>query len=310
MPFFSKEEIRRAREMDLLTYLSYYDPGNLKRVSGDVYSTVEHDSLIISNGKWCWFSRGIGGNNALEYLIKVKQMPFLDAVEKLIGQPADQVPQIKPQTVPPKEFVMPELSDDMSRTYSYLENRGIDPEIIQWCVDHNLIYETKKYSNVLFVGYDKSGAPRYGSVRSIFSNYKGDVKGSDKRFAFRLVRAHSPKKVHVFEAVPDLLSYATCVKLSGGYWRKESYLSLGGIGGRQLPKALEQFLTDYPDVSHIYLHLDNDVPGREATKNIQDVLKDKYVVKDQPPPDGKDYNDYLIAHKYDILAKLQGGLKR
>ena len=275
MPFFSKEEIRRAREMDLLTYLSYYDPGNLKRVSGNVYSTVEHDSLIISNGKWCWFSRQIGGTNALEYLIKVKQIPFLEAVEKLIGQPSEPIPQYKPPTGPPKKFCMPELNSDTTRAYTYLVNRGIDPEIIQWCIDHKLIFETKEYGNVLFIGYDKTGTPRHGSVRSTFSTYKGDVKGSDKRFAFRMVRADSPRKVHVFEAVPDLLSYATCVKLSGENWRKESYLSLGGIGGRKLPRALEQFLIDYPDISHIYLHLDNDEPGREATKNIQPILKDK-----------------------------------
>ena len=30
----NKEDLARAREMDLLTYLTYYDPGNLKHVSG------------------------------------------------------------------------------------------------------------------------------------------------------------------------------------------------------------------------------------------------------------------------------------
>ena len=64
MQQISKEDIRRAREMDLLTYLTNYDPGNLKHVSGNVFSTVEHDSLIINNGKWCWFSQGIGGRSA------------------------------------------------------------------------------------------------------------------------------------------------------------------------------------------------------------------------------------------------------
>ena len=61
MKLIDKEDLARAREMDLLTYLTYHDPGNLKHVSGSIYSTVEHDSLIINNGKWCWFSQGIGG---------------------------------------------------------------------------------------------------------------------------------------------------------------------------------------------------------------------------------------------------------
>ena len=298
MQQISKEDIRRAREMDLLTYLTYYDPGNLKHVSGNVFSTVEHDSLIINNGKWCWFSQGIGGRSALDYLIKVKNIPFREAVERIIGNISEPLPQaIVTPLVSEKEFVMPEVIANPERAAKYLVERGIDPEIVNWCIEHKLIYETTKYGNVLFVGYDMQGMPKYGAVRSISGDFKGDVKGSDKRFAFRLVRADSPRKVHVFEAVPDLLSYATLVKLNGENWRKETYLSLGGIGGSSIPKALEQFLQDYPDISHIYLHLDNDEPGRAASKHIIETLRPKYIVKNSPPPEGKDYNDYLRMQK-------------
>lgn len=295
MKIYSKEDIARAREMDLFTYLTYYEPGNLRHVSGTVYSTVEHDSLIISNGKWCWFSQGIGGRSALDYLIKVKGIPFYDAIARIIGDSPEPIQQIRPPPEVPKQFVMPEVNPDTTRVMKYLTGRGIDPEIIRWCIEHKLIYETAKYGNVLFIGYDQTGTPKYGAVRSTTDSYKGDVKGSDKRFSFKMVRADSPRKVHVFEAVPDLLSYATCVKLNGGNWRKESYLSLGGIGGTAIPKALEQFLKDYPDISHIYLHLDNDEPGRKASKNISKILSPNYIVKDYPPPTGKDYNDHLMS---------------
>ena len=305
MQLIPKEDIQRAREMDLLTYLTYYEPGNLKHVSGNVFSTVEHDSLIINNGKWCWFSRQIGGKSALDYLIKVKGIPFRDAVERIIGNITEPLPVVKQAESPPKEFVMPELSSDTTRVSTYLTSRGIDPEITKWCIDHKLIFETAKYGNVVFVGYDKQGNPKHGSMRSTTTPYKGDVKGSDKRFAFRLIRAEHPRKVHVFEAVPDLLSYATCVKLRGGNWRKETYLSLAGIGGSSLPKALEQFLKDYPDISHIYLHLDNDEPGRNAAKTIKELLSGKYVVKDQPPPSGKDYNEYLQSNRDQIKPKKE-----
>ena len=92
MSLISKEDIERAREMDLLTYLTYHEPGNLKHVSGDVYCTREHDSLIINNGKWCWFSQGIGGKGALDYLINVKGLPFRDAVERIIGNIIEPLP--------------------------------------------------------------------------------------------------------------------------------------------------------------------------------------------------------------------------
>ena len=61
MPYYIQEEIERAREMDLFTYLQRYDPGELVHVHGKEYCTRTHDSLKISNGKWMWWSRGFGG---------------------------------------------------------------------------------------------------------------------------------------------------------------------------------------------------------------------------------------------------------
>ena len=76
MSFYDSEAIERARQVDLLTYLQTCEPQELVHVSGNVYCTKTHDSLRISNGKWCWFSRGIGGYSALDYLIKVNGCSF------------------------------------------------------------------------------------------------------------------------------------------------------------------------------------------------------------------------------------------
>jgi len=88
MPYIPPEVVEKAREMDLLTYLKNYEPQELVHFGGNTYCTREHDSLKISNGKWCWFSRGIGGYSALDYLIKVKEMPFTQAVETIMGNVA------------------------------------------------------------------------------------------------------------------------------------------------------------------------------------------------------------------------------
>ena len=82
MPYYTEEQIAQAREMDLLTYLRLHDPGELVHVSGGEYCTREHDSLKISNGKWNWWSRGFGGQSALDYLVKVKGIPFTQAMDK------------------------------------------------------------------------------------------------------------------------------------------------------------------------------------------------------------------------------------
>ena len=82
MPYITKESLQAAKQMDLLTYLQLCDPQNLVHLSGDTYCTREHDSLKISNGKWHWFSRHIGGRSALDYLIKVKGFSLPMAVEQ------------------------------------------------------------------------------------------------------------------------------------------------------------------------------------------------------------------------------------
>ena len=66
MPYIEADEIMAARQIDLLTYLQQYEPNELVKLDGGNYCTREHDSLKISNGKWHWFSRGIGGRTALD----------------------------------------------------------------------------------------------------------------------------------------------------------------------------------------------------------------------------------------------------
>ena len=105
MGYVTPEQIAKAKEIDLLTYLQRFDPHQLVRVSGNTYCTREHDSLKISNGKWNWFSRGIGGKTALDYLIKVQDIPFVQAVETLVGR-AEILPPVSraPSTPPPGSY--------------------------------------------------------------------------------------------------------------------------------------------------------------------------------------------------------------
>lgn len=107
-PYLSKEQIAAAREMDLLTYLRRFEPEELVHIGGDTYATRTHDSLKISNGKWCWWSRGIGGTTALDYLTMVEGGSFLDAVQRILGEPLHVPPKSEPIAPLPKtEFTLP-----------------------------------------------------------------------------------------------------------------------------------------------------------------------------------------------------------
>lgn len=284
--------------MDLLTYLQNYEPSNLKKVCAGTYCTREHDSLKISNGVWHWFSRHIGGKNALDYLIKVKGVSFTKAVEILTGYAEVLPPIYARQEKKPiaKEFELPERNEDIIRARRYLRLRGIDDIVIDYCVMHELIYEDKKYHNCIFLGFD-DGTPKYGAVRSTVSDYKIDLPGSDKRFSFSIPSEADSDTVHLFEAAIDLLSFASLEIKEHRNWRKDNLLSLAGVyksdNKQDIPMALRTFLERNPNTKNICLHLDNDEIGRIATKQIISSLSDKYTVIDMPPKSGKDYNDYL-----------------
>lgn len=117
--------IEQARQMDLLSYLRAYEPNNLVRVGGSVYCTREHDSLKISNGKWFWWSRGIGGVSALDYLIKVKDYGFVEAVEALTGGAVEWTPPQTPKKDEPKVLLLPPKNKDCNRVMQYLFGRGM-----------------------------------------------------------------------------------------------------------------------------------------------------------------------------------------
>ena len=68
----SKEQIEKAKEWDLLTYLQAYEPQELKRCGPNEYCTVTHDSLKISHGMWCWNSQGVGGKTAQRIVLELK----------------------------------------------------------------------------------------------------------------------------------------------------------------------------------------------------------------------------------------------
>ena len=298
MPYVSADAIQQARDMDLLTYLQNYEPGELVHVSGNTYCTREHDSLKISNGKWYWFSRGVGGKSALDYLMKVKDYSLPDAVEAIAGHGAVE-PSIlyRPKQDRHKELRMPELTEWPSQAGAYLRSRGISPKVVQYCAENSLLFETVKYHNAVFVGYDKDGKARYASMRGTLGNYKGEVTGSDKRYSFAIEGDPNNPNVHVFEAAIDLLSFATLKLMREEDWNDEHLVSLAGVFQTKrtgvVPVALERFLNEHHDITTVHLHLDNDEVGRGAAEGIMLGLPDKYTVLDEPPAFGKDMNEML-----------------
>ncbi len=307
MSYVNKEQIERAKQLDLLTYLQCFEPYELVRCSRNTYSTRTHDSLKISNGKWFWWSRGIGGRSALDYLIKVRGMSFPDAVLQIDGNPpvhmAPATPAIQ-QDGSNARLELPEPYETSNRVAAYLSKRGISRDVIDFCLNSGRLYESRMYHNAVFVGFDLTGDPRYAAIRGTTkTRYMGEALGSDKRYSFAIPADDNGTELHLFESAIDLLSYCTLETIAGRDWRQSHQLSLAGIYSPKenkdegvAPAALTHYLQSYPEVERIVLHLDNDEPGRSATMMIQQLLGPTYAISDEPPI-GKDVNDDLKVYR-------------
>ena len=298
MPYATAEDITQAREMDLLTYLQNYEPSELVKVANGTYCTREHDSLKISNGKWFWFSRQIGGVSALDYLIRVKGYSLPTAVETILGRAVSKPPvSYKQKDKAQRQLLLPPRSTTNANVTRYLRSRGVHPVILDFCYRNDLLYESRDYKNAVFIGYDEHRIPKYAALRATKSKFKGEATGSDKQYSFNIPAAQESTELHVFEAAIDLLSYATMEYRAGRDWRKDHLLSLAGVFKTErkdvVPVALQRFLKAYPQVKALHLHLDNDEIGRGATAGIMAGLGQEYKIVDEPPEYGNDMNDTL-----------------
>ena len=126
--------------------------------------------------------------------------------QKAIQAPVYEKPQSKEENKP---LLLPEKCASNRVITEYLFGRGIDFEIINYCISNDLIFESLPYHNVVFVGYDEKKEPKYAAYRSTNKRrIMGDCSGSKKDYSFRLGKENL-EEVHLFECAIDLLSYAT-----------------------------------------------------------------------------------------------------
>ena len=294
--------LQKAKGMDLLTYLINFNPSELVKITEDTYSTKTHDSLIISNNLWHRFSTNEGGKTALDYLIKVEGYTLQEAARIILNHQNIELKQLpKKENIKRKSIIIPIRNKDNNIAIEYLKNRGIDDDIIKFCIDNKLLYQEAKTNNVVFIGYDNNHNIKYAGCRSTgVKRIMRDAKGSSKEFSFRLLSNTNKDSIHLFESSIDLLSYATLLKIKGYDWQNQNLIALAGvyqpanrIEQSKVPITVLNFLQNNPNIKQIVLHFDNDRAGRDATKAFIIALDNKYDIYDIPAPYGKDINDYL-----------------
>ena len=282
---YTQAQIDRANAVNLEDFLRAQ--GETLVRSGKEYRWKAHDSLTICGNKWFRHSQSKGGY-PVDFVMEFYGKSFPEAVQLLTGETCEAQPEADP--APSPAFRLPLRNVTNANILNYLtQERKLSPSLVNFFIAAGDIYEDAAHHNVVFVGRDADGHPRYASCRGIYEKFRQDVAGAEKSFGF----AHrgTDKQLMVFEAPIDLLSF---IELFPKNWQQHNYLSLGGVSA----KALQQFLSERPDMERVFLCLDADKAGEDACKRLVALLPDTVSVT-RIQPTRKDWNDVLV-HRAEI----------
>ena len=282
---YTQAQIDKANAVDLEKFLRAQ--GETLVRSGKEYRWKAHDSLTVCGNKWFRHSQSKGGL-PVDFVMEFYGKSFPEAMQMLTGEPGEAQPEADP--APSPAFRLPLRNVTNVNILNYLtQERKLSPSLVNFFIAAGDIYEDAAHHNVVFVGRDADGHPRYASSRGINEKFRQDAAGAEKAFGF----AHrgTDKQLLVFEAPIDLLSF---IELFPKNWQQHNYLSLGGVSG----KALRQFLSERPDVERVFLCLDADKAGEDACKRLAALLPDTVSVT-RIQPCMKDWNDVLV-HRAEI----------
>lgn len=309
IPYRDKE---KARYMSTVGYLerNYGFSFNFKN---NYYRCEQHDSLIIYSDQrgWAWNSRGLKGSDVVQFVMSVENKSYPEALKALIANPEQSYSYTEPvkKEAEIKILELPEsTTEKYSRVFAYLHySRRIDKNIINECMKNKTLYQDT-LGNCVFVGY-KGNVPAYASLRGTltYKKYRGDCKGSDKRYCFNMTYNKDCKELYVFESPIDTMSHATIANIvfeSDTAYKKTNRLALGGLNSI----ALDQYLKDHQQVTTLNFCFDNDynavnkdgtpAPNHGQEFAIQCCKKYKakgYIVKNICPKH-KDFNDDLVNY--------------
>ena len=277
---YTQAQIDKANAVDLEKFLRAQ--GETLVRSGKEYRWKAHDSLTVCGNKWFRHSQSKGGF-PVDFVMEFYGKSFPEAVQMLTGEPGKAQPEADP--APSPAFRLPLRNVTNANILNYLtQERKLSPSLVNFFIVAGDIYEDAAHHNVVFVGRDADGHPRYASSRGIREKFRQDAAGAEKAFGF----AHrgTGKQLLVFEAPIDLLSF---IELFPKNWPQHSYLALGGVSA----KALQQFLSERPDMERVFLCLDADKAGEDACNRLAGLLPDTVSVT-RIQPCMKDWNDVLV----------------
>ena len=264
---FTEEEMSRVFDTNLIEY-AMSQGFEVKKADRKTYHVKSCGSLYLFPKGYHHFSSAESGN-ILDFAKNYQGLSFTEAVEQILGIRAytNTIPQLPP-TENRGDLILPQKSDNTERIRKYLiEDRCLDGEIVDDLIKQGIIFEAITESkgavfiNCAFVSF-KGEKAKYCALRGMgHSNFKQDVKSSDKSYGF-LMNGTS-NRVFTFESPLDAISHATLMKLNGMDELADYRISEGCLSD----KALSRFLENNPQITEIVFCFDNDINGKNHEGN-------------------------------------------
>ncbi len=292
---FTMEEREQARQIDLASFL--ISQGESVKKSGSEYEWLDGSQKVTIRGNLWYHQYEQKGGDAIDFVRRFYNKDYVGAVQLLLSQTGGNL--IKSASIKreQKPFKFPERNDRMSRVFSYLLlTRGVDKEVLYEFVRKKMIYESAKYHNAVFVGFDLDGNPRHAHLRGTVSSnaFKGNVSGSKPEYSFHW--NGTSDKLFLFEAPIDMLSFISTHKEN---WKSHTYVASCSVSDR----VLFQCLKDNPYIKKVYLCFDNDKAGQTANIRISEKLNKINIQNEILIPKHKDWNEDLT-----LLEKGKGDI--
>ena len=102
MPGVTEQEIAQAKQMNLYQYMQLCEPDNFKPEGPGQFRHKGHSSLTFAeDGSWTYFKTKATGRTALNYLIAVEGVSFVEAVREINRIQGGVRPSFQPVKTPP-----------------------------------------------------------------------------------------------------------------------------------------------------------------------------------------------------------------
>jgi len=292
----SEEEIMKAKDVDLLSYLEA--KGETFKKEGNYYRHTEHDSLVIRDNMYAWNSRNEKGYGAINFAKMYYGMSFVQAVMDINEGGYKEFDRSKSAANQKQEkFEYPkhlEVKDNTAIKKYLIDERKIDERLVNWLIKKDLIVQDKR-NNVVYKWKEEGGK---GNI--IGMSRQGTVKMDNKRGSFKQIvpnyeKIHAgftvdigkPNKIYFYEDPIDMLSHWS---IKQSQIQNARLVSMHGLKPQTVIESIVDASKEGHQIKEVIMAVDNDKAGRDFVEHMEKLVGCK---KELPALEKDDWNDVL-----------------